>query len=510
MKQNTFRIEGDRRILLLLTLYATVVLMLMSMDSPLHYIYNRHDSAWFFMCGKAMMNGLCPYVDFTDSKGPLLWLIYGVGYLISPRNYVGVYVLSCLCYGGILYYNYKTARLLLGDERRSLLVTLVMPLFYFLYWFHNEVRAEDFCTLPVAASLYCLFRLLYDGSGSVAAQPSVRRCGLVMGASFMSLVLIKYNIAAMQGLMMVIALWYYFRKNRNLAWAYIGWSATGVFAVALPMLVYLLSVGSFSGFIQEFFINTLQTLDMQKGVQKTYSDDLQKALDTPPRQFLLLAIAAGALLLSRRLTNWRFVPMLVGVFFFVIAVRHSYYYYYTICHIFYIYILIYMAGLSMKPVKALHLAVAVMTVVSWGVFENVRDHSQLESVAKWGGDKKKQKKIEESQSITNAVSRFVKPRILNLFYYEQGFEVPCEGLPAGKYFARQNGMTPEMEAEHVELLRSGKADFVIVGDRKRCDRRGFKRSVIEQMGYKHILKTSYSFEGKFRKTADVYQRKVIH
>ena len=93
-----FHIEGDLRIFLLLTLWSIIVLLLMSMDSPLHHIYMRVDSAWFFMEGKAMMNGMRPYVDFTDSKGPLLWLIYGIGYLLSPRNYVGVYVLSCLCY----------------------------------------------------------------------------------------------------------------------------------------------------------------------------------------------------------------------------------------------------------------------------------------------------------------------------------------------------------------------------------------------------------------------------
>ena len=29
------------------------------------------------------MNGMVPYVDFTDSKGPSLWLIYGIGYLLS-------------------------------------------------------------------------------------------------------------------------------------------------------------------------------------------------------------------------------------------------------------------------------------------------------------------------------------------------------------------------------------------------------------------------------------------
>ena len=102
----------------------------------------------FFISGKALMNGLRPYVEFADSKGPLLWLIYGIGYLLSPQSYTGVYVVSIFAYAGIFYFNYKTALLLLRDEGRAWAVTLLMTVAYFWPWFHFEVRAEDFATLP--------------------------------------------------------------------------------------------------------------------------------------------------------------------------------------------------------------------------------------------------------------------------------------------------------------------------------------------------------------------------
>ena len=145
-----------RNTFLLLLGWSVAVLLLLSIDSPLHGVHGHNDSAWFFMCGKAVMNGLTPYVDFTDSKGPLLWLIYGIGYLLSPRNYVGVWILSCLAYAGTFYYNFRTAQLLLDDGRKALLVAMLMPLAYFLPWFHYEMRAEDFCNLPVSVSVYQL------------------------------------------------------------------------------------------------------------------------------------------------------------------------------------------------------------------------------------------------------------------------------------------------------------------------------------------------------------------
>ena len=505
-----FHIEGDLRIFLLLTLWSVIVLLLMSMDSPLHHIYMRVDSAWFFMEGKAMMNGMRPYVDFTDSKGPLLWLIYGIGYLLSPRNYVGVYVLSCLCYGGILYYNYKTAKLLLGDDRRSLLVALLMPWFYFLYWFHNEIRAEDFSTLYVSSSLYYLFQLLYGetGKGGELPRTAIIR-GLVMGVSFVALMLIKWNLAVMQGIMIVIAFWYYVCENSRKAPSFLNGVIIGALALFLPFFFYLLIMGSFTAFIQEYFINTVLTINTPHGIPQTYQEDLLKAWGTPSNQFVLLVIVFGGWLLSRLLSSYRYIPLLVGIFFYAIASKHNFYYYLTICNIFFIYVLIYLVSLVGRPLKVLYLGIAAIAVISWGIFDNSREGSQLHAVAKWSGGEN-QKDYEEALSITKAMSGYHKPRILNLFYFELGFEVPHEGLPAGKYFAWQNGMTPEMEAGHVEILKSGKADFVIVGDEKICESKGYTKDLIESFGYKQILVSEYNSEAKFRKTVAVYKNKNMN
>lgn len=78
--------------------YIIICLFLISTDSFTHDLYIRDDSAIYFMSGKAWMNGLVPYTDFADSKGPLLWLIYGIAYLLSPYNYLGVFFVHCIAY----------------------------------------------------------------------------------------------------------------------------------------------------------------------------------------------------------------------------------------------------------------------------------------------------------------------------------------------------------------------------------------------------------------------------
>jgi hypothetical protein len=63
------------------------------------------------MCGKALLNGMVPYVDFSDSKGILLWFIYGIGYLIDNYSDVGVFWLACLNLLAVLLISFRTAKI---------------------------------------------------------------------------------------------------------------------------------------------------------------------------------------------------------------------------------------------------------------------------------------------------------------------------------------------------------------------------------------------------------------
>lgn len=501
------QIGDNLSLFLLLTLWAVVVLMLMCFDSPLHHIYNRVDSAWFFMCGKAMMNGLRPYVDFTDCKGPLLWLIYGVAYLISPRNYFGVYILACLCYGGVLYYNYKTAKLLLDDKRCSLLVAMLMPWFYFLTWFCNDIRAEDFCNLPLSASLYYLLHLLYHKEGSTY---SMRRYCLALGSSFMALVLIKWNVAIMQVLMIAAALWYYFRKEHKL-WEPLKWVTAGMTIVALPFLVYLAVMGSLSGFVQEYFVNTMLEKSSNDGSLVAFWRELMYSWGEPMKQALLLFICGGGWLVGRQLPYWRQLPWIVGLWFYLLSTPCNLPYYYSICYLFCIFPLIYLLSLVKRPLKVRYMAVAVIVVICWGVFENTREQSPLAKVTRWcnGNDSINYVRM---QQISQSINGVPKPRILYFFCSDYGFGIEQECLPAGKYYAQQVGTTPSMEQESVDLLISGKPDFVVVVRPEFCNSIGYTRQVIESYGYQQVLSLDSIFCSNLQRYKNVvlYRKKEIN
>ena len=69
MASNSFsKTISNGKVLLMLLVWSFLVLLILSPDSPLFNTCHHIDSAWFFMEGKALMNGLRPYVDFSDCK----------------------------------------------------------------------------------------------------------------------------------------------------------------------------------------------------------------------------------------------------------------------------------------------------------------------------------------------------------------------------------------------------------------------------------------------------------
>lgn len=494
-------LEKDWKLYLLLTLWSAAAMMLLSPDSPLHGDWNRIDSAWFFMGGKALMNGFRPYVEFSDSKGLLLWLIFGIGYLLSPCSYTGVYVVSCLWYGGIFFYTFKTAKLLLNDDRRSMMVTLLMTFAYFMQWFTFEIRAENYATLFVMISIYYLFRLLY---GSDAAQPTVRRCGLVLGGCFMALVMIKWSIAIMQGVMIVTTLWYYARDRKEYTKP-VAWMAAGAAMVALPFILYLWMRGAVPAFIEEYFVNTFKTIGTDKDIETRPDNLLEDFMWLQKKMInvvLPLIIAGGGLALSRRLPCYRYVPLLVGLFFYVLATRHNLGYYYTICQPFIFYAVICIVGLFKKPTKNWTLALAAASVIAWGIYLNVHVGCDLQKVALWADNDKR----DFYNAISGTMDGSHKPRIMTLCYFENGYGLRHEALPAGKYWTSQFGMTKEMKSEHSKLMESGQADFVILNDETDCALKGWPPGRIIGCGYTRVLRYEYTNKRGDIARAAVYKK----
>lgn len=157
-----------------LFIFSLLVLLWLSPDSYLMHNYGtRYDASWFFTAGKAWMEGMTPYIDFADSKGPILWLIYGIGYLISPISYHGVFWLTIVAYTIAFNFLWRTSRLFLS-KRESFFVIAFIPFFLFFTAYHNEVRAEDFCMPGICGGIYYACNSLKHNRQGIGGGAKIR------------------------------------------------------------------------------------------------------------------------------------------------------------------------------------------------------------------------------------------------------------------------------------------------------------------------------------------------
>lgn len=201
------------------------------------------------------MNGMIPYVDFADSKGPLLWFIYGIGYLISHYNYIGVFWLSCFSFSITLFLCYKIGCLLTENKRISYAVAMLMAIFYLFPRFAPDLKGEDWCQPFIAESLYMLLKTsLHPIDYSLQ-----RKSSIVFGVSFMAAILIKWSVGIMMISMPLSALYLLFIHKQPIAPNCL-WFIVAAIAIFLPFAMYMVATNSFGAFVHEYFLNTGQTV----------------------------------------------------------------------------------------------------------------------------------------------------------------------------------------------------------------------------------------------------------
>jgi len=463
---------SNSKLLVLFTLWSFLFLLLFSPDSPLFHTSHHIDSAWFFMEGKALMNGLRPYVDFSDCKGPLLWVIYGIGYLISPRNFWGVYIVGSIMYTITLFYNYKMAKIFLEDQKTALLAVLPMMFVYFFPWFHYEVRSEDMMLPFISISLYLLFKRIYKN------RKEDRNDFLGLGACFMALTMIKYNISAIQGIIVLIALWEQWREKRKLLDALL-WAVIGALAVALPIIAYLLITGTFEAFIHDYFVVAFEVVAEENSDSLTYANDLKGVAADPRKIIFIIAIALGGILLGMRQKSYKYLPLAIGLLFVAISTRHNVWnYYYGVCYVFIIFLFISTMLIENKRFRYTTFFILASAIMAGCLYGNLII-GELRQITIFTQNPDKT----AFQNIADVMKSKPHAKLLNYECNEFGFGIPYEALPAGNQYACQNGATPEMMRQHKQILHDRKADFVITYCREdQVEKRAVLKE-IEDCGY---------------------------
>lgn len=439
-----------RTVWMAMALFAFVTLFLVSADSYTHDYYDHHDSATFFASGKAWFSGMVPYVDFSDSKGPLLWFIYGVAYLLSPRTMLGVFWLTVVAYTFIFYWLYKTARVYLDNDVQATMASMLTAVSIFFPMVRYETRAEDFGLFFLVWALSHVCRLLHGGN--VADRRQLRQASVVLGVGMAATLLIKYNVMAVLGVMALFVLHYAWRQRLCL-WRAMGWMAMSAAAVLTPCVAYMLWEGCFDDFVREYFVNTMQLVARQHErmghplfllIAHRYTVGLY-----------LLVNAISALAIGWWVRRYRLFVAVVFAATVLVAVANAFWlYYYAICGVFVCFgvvALMRWRGRHRQRWGRVALTATATVALVLVMHLTVGDRSWFFS------DNAERKAFYEYAYI---MSRVQRPRLIYYNTNTIAFGVPVQSLPGCRFWISQSGATPDMDADQLRAIKNREADFV--------------------------------------------------
>ena len=223
-------------------LYSFFLLFFCSTSSPLYYANLSADANVYFTLGKGLFSGLVPYRDLFDNKGPLVYFIYGVGFLISNNSFFGMYILESVSAAFSIYFIYKMVRLFIPVKQAWISIFIYSSFLLNSQVFGQGGAVEELMLPFMAAGFYCFFRIFLK----TQTQSVGFKTFFLLGLCTAAMILMKINNATVLFPLIGIAFLMFLvnKQYKTVAIGIIG-GLLGAALIATPFLIYLYKTASF-------------------------------------------------------------------------------------------------------------------------------------------------------------------------------------------------------------------------------------------------------------------------
>lgn len=198
------KINNKKKIMMLFFCFGLsfILLLLCSRCSFLYPFNGWDDFNSFYTMASGWANGLIPYRDLFEQKGPFLYIIFMIGYFISPGKFSGIFILEVIFLGIILYISLKIIEMFIDEKKypkgKYLILLLYGVLMTTSISFVEGGSSEEFNLLFTTITIYYIVRYLKNGDLVDINYKHLVICGLCCGLSLM----IKYTTVGLWFIMM--------------------------------------------------------------------------------------------------------------------------------------------------------------------------------------------------------------------------------------------------------------------------------------------------------------------
>jgi len=446
---------------------STLLILLVSKNSPMYILNDWVDVNAFFTMGKAWNHGLIPYRDLFEQKGPILYLIFLIASKIS-NNYFGIYIMECLFMFITSLIIFKIGKLFLPISNSLIFVFLIFIILTITPFFNLGGSAEEFSFVFVFYAIYLIFKL--EINGFQISKIDYLFSGISMAIHFW----IKYTFVGVWiGFYLSLAICLLIKKNNNELLKAIIYSLLGFLLITTPIIVYFTLNNSLSDlFFNYFYANislypsTMDTnmltkilISISLFINKVYKNYIL---------FTLFLIGFMGLLLSKKILKNNFVSFMYTSSYFSLIVTSliggkEYDYYLLIIFPFacipLLLILINLQKASNVNILFFFLLCFSVIIGTNGTIKESKLFPNASSNGSHGSEGgPAQKKFAE------IINKCKDPSLLNYGTLDLGLYTASDILPQNYYFHKvniANEYLPEMMTEQNNIIRNREVEFVV-------------------------------------------------
>ena len=487
-------------------LVAFVILSFTSKNSFFYKFNNWVDVNAFFTVGKGMMNGVVPYKDIFEQKGPILYLIYGIGYLFSHNSLHGAFILEVISFTVFLYFIHKTISMYFDKKYSFILIPILACIVTTCFAFTHGGSCEEFCLPFMAISLYYFVKHFKE---KPLTDKEVYINGLMAGI----VLLMKYTILGFWiGFGFFIFIDYIFIKKKvKESFLFCIKFLIGMLIPFIIAVIYFLIIGGLKDFIEQYFIINMTAYPngnklsiLQKIYRIVRSSYRSVRLNGPVIISLIMFMPVLVWFIKDKNKYFKFSLIgLMGFTFFFIYFGLKYYpYYFLPCTLFTIIALMGLLSIFKKHIdkiinKKYMYIVFVLIFIICGTLSYFGSQNRKELF--------KTEDYYFQYKYAEYINKYDNPTLLNMGTLDVGLYTVAEIIPTTKYFEVQNfdyNVYPYNIDALNEYAKNKETMFIIYAS-------GSSKvpSVITD-NYDLVLNDEYTFEGS-HKYAFLYKVKGL-
>jgi len=187
------------KLIIICLIISFIAITLRSNNSFLFPFNGWDDFNSFYTIGAGWANGLIPYKDLFEQKGPFLYLIYMFAYLLTPYKFTGIYILEIISLTLVLLVSNKIIKLFIKDNKKNIpILFLYAILLTTSNSFITGGSSEEFNLLFTTITIYYIIKYIKTSKLTNFTYKDLFITGICCGLSL----LIKYTTIGLWFIMM--------------------------------------------------------------------------------------------------------------------------------------------------------------------------------------------------------------------------------------------------------------------------------------------------------------------